>query len=517
MTERRTKRLITAAVWVSFLLVSLLASPIPGINEPHYLSKARHEWDRSWCAGDLFLESYPAHQVFYQVVGWWTLHFDFATVAFFGRLVALGWLASGWTALVSRLQRHDESCSSALLRAPRVVLSAWLFLGLQAVGNLSGEWLVGGIESKVFGYGFVFWSIAAMLDGRPLAAAACGGIAISFHPVVGLWHLAAMVAATALARNARVVIWKTLAEQRSVSFLAVGLLIVTALPGLWPAISMLAGVDPRTTAIANYIQVFYRLKHHLDPMDFGRVNVASYALLLMVWWLVVVRMLRSSPAESPLRWWMRYVLATAMIAAVGFAIGFGPRPATLAPQYEWRAALLKFYPFRMFDLFLPIAVAVIVPQRVKPRAVWLLAVMALSWATLAGGVRPATNRLSDSRRDDWRQVCHWVAGNTPKEALFLTPLEAEAFKWFAQRAEYVNFKDCPQDAANIVEWNRRLRMIANWSAASFSDGVYSAEEMQQLVRLTGARFAITPSRVSYSADLLYQNASYKIFRLPDLD
>jgi hypothetical protein len=518
VTERRIKLLITAAVWISFLLVSFVASPIPGINEPHYLSKARHEWDGSWCAGDLFLESYSAHRVFYLAVGWWTLHFELATVAAVGRLIALGLLAFGWTALVSRLQqRVGGDASSGRFGSLRVVASACLFLGLQAVGNLSGEWLVGGFESKVFGYAFVFWSIAAFLESRLLVTAACCGVAISFHPIVGLWNLVAMAAATALEPNVRAVIWKQLAARRSRSLLAAGLLVVSALPGIWPAVSMLSGVDRRTTALANYIQVFYRLKHHLDPMDFGRWNVASYTLLGAAWFIVIVKLVRSSPSESPLRWWMRYVLATALIAVIGFAIGCGTRPATLTPQYEWRAALLKFYPFRMFDLFLPIAVAVIVPQLIKQRVMWFIAAMSLIWALLAGHVFPAANRLSESKRADWRDVCHWIAANAPADAVFLTPLEAEAFKWFAQRAEYVNFKDCPQDAANIVEWNRRLRTIANWSATSFADETYSAEDIQQLVRLTGVRFAITPSRVVYSADLLYQNGSYKIFRLADLD
>ena len=70
MTERRSKLLVVAAVWLSFLVVSLLSAPIPAVNEPHYLAMARHSWNSSWCANDLFLSSFPAHQVFY-----WTIPF----------------------------------------------------------------------------------------------------------------------------------------------------------------------------------------------------------------------------------------------------------------------------------------------------------------------------------------------------------------------------------------------------------------------------------------------------------
>ncbi|MFG0295345.1 MAG: hypothetical protein ACF8PG_05500 [Maioricimonas sp. JB045] len=54
---------------------SAIDAPIPGVNEPHYLTKARNFYDPAWCAGDLFLESGNAHWVFYVVMGpltqWW--------------------------------------------------------------------------------------------------------------------------------------------------------------------------------------------------------------------------------------------------------------------------------------------------------------------------------------------------------------------------------------------------------------------------------------------------------------
>jgi hypothetical protein len=50
-----------AAVAVSFLVYAAIAAPLPALNEPHYLAKAKHFWNPAWCAGDLFLESANAH------------------------------------------------------------------------------------------------------------------------------------------------------------------------------------------------------------------------------------------------------------------------------------------------------------------------------------------------------------------------------------------------------------------------------------------------------------------------
>ncbi len=509
MTERRSKLLVVAAVWLSFLVVSLISTPIPAVNESHYLAMAKHSWNPSWCADDLFLSSFPAHQVFYWTFGWLTLWFDFATVAFLGRAISLAMVAASWTSLAARLQREDSEPSS-----PRgsVLLSAWLFLGLQAIGNLSGEWLIGGFESKVIAYSLVFWSIAAMLDRRLLTAAACGGAAISFHPIVGLWHLAAMSLAELVRFDIEHSRWRRW-------LVATILLVLVALPGLWPAVEMLRAANARTSVIANYIQVYYRLKHHLDPMDFAVANYVKYGTLALVW-LSLWWWRRRRAASRDDRWWMGYVIAAALFVGIGLVAGFGPRPhsANLLTEPSWRMVVLKFYPFRLFDLLLPIALAILLPSVFRQRWLWLLGGVGLAWAVIATRVMPPPNQLPAGMRADWRDACRWVDANTPANTVFHTPFEAEAFKWFAQRAEYVNFKDCPQDAAGVVEWNRRMQLITKWSEKSFAgDETYSAEELRELVRQTGVRFAITRTRVRYGADLLYSNDSYKILRLPEAD
>lgn len=507
MTERRSKLLVVAAVWLSFLLVSLVSAPIPAVNEPHYLAMARHWWNPSWCTNDLFLSSFPAHQVFYGMFGCLTLWFDFATVAFLGRAISLAMVAASWTTLASRLQRENLEHSS-----PRatVLLSAWLFLGLQAIGNLSGEWLIGGFESKVVAYSLVFWSIAALLDRRLLTAAACGGAAISFHPIIGLWHLAAMCFAELVRFDIEHSRWRRW-------LVATVLLVLVALPGLWPAIELLRASNAGTNVIANYIQVYYRLKHHLNPLDFGVANYARYGALGLAW-LCLLYWRRRRTGSRDVRWWMGYIIAAALFAGMGLVAGWGPQPqpANLLSEPHWRMVVLKFYPFRLFDLLLPVAVAIQLPSLFPQRWLWLLGGVGLAWAVIATRVMPPPNQLPSAMRADWRDACRWVAANSPADTVFHTPFEAEAFKWFAQRAEYVNLKDCPQDAAGIVEWNRRLQFITKWSEKSFKDDeTYSVEELRELVRQTSVGFAITRTRVRYDADLLYSNNTYKILRLPE--
>src|SRR5690606_1654216 len=164
---------------------SLLCRPVPSVNEPHYLAKAKHYWQPQWCAQDFFLESSNPHLVFYQTVGALTNWLSLPQAALVGRTLALVPLAWSWTRLIGRL----SAARGAALG------SGCLFLLLHALGHLSGEWLVGGVESKVFAYALAFAGWASLLERRLLPAAVALGLAISFHPVVGGWCVVATAAA----------------------------------------------------------------------------------------------------------------------------------------------------------------------------------------------------------------------------------------------------------------------------------------------------------------------------------
>ena len=116
----------TLAVFLSFTIGSFARYPVPVPNEPHYLAKAKHYWEPSWCAGDIFLSSSNAHLVFYQTFGLLTRVFSLDTTAVIGRLIGLLVLAAGWTAMAQAVVPG---------RWP-ALWAAWIFMGLSAVGQL---------------------------------------------------------------------------------------------------------------------------------------------------------------------------------------------------------------------------------------------------------------------------------------------------------------------------------------------------------------------------------------------
>ena len=301
-----------------------------------------------------------------------------------------------------------------------------------------------------------------------LPAAAFLGLSASFQPVVGIWCTCATIAGVlvpCLLRSPDVP--RPSAIQLMVAVLLFGM---CALPGLYPAFYMLGGTPADVAAEADRIQVFSRLRHHLDPAVFPIRGYICYAAMLAVW-LVFRRRAMSSYAGEFFHW---YLMGSAAIAAGGLVARF----------VLHSAALLKFYPFRLFDVLLPLAVSVLAVRLFahwssqRPAAQRLgiaVCVAAAAYALLVHPVDRNPTRFKPPVLTDWLDSCRWIAQNAPADATVLTPSYSWGFKWYAGRAEYVNYKDCPQDAANLLEWRRRYQLLRGWEKTRRAGTMSQAE------------------------------------------
>lgn len=502
---------VWAIVFASLLLFSAIRSPAPGVNEPHYLCKAKHYWDQSWCPGDFFLESkksFKAHLVFYQTVGFLTQTFPLAQTAWIGRLAALALLAWGWVRCIGQIVPGRWTS----------VWAMWMFLATAAVGNWSGEWMVGGVEGKIFSYAFGFWAIAACWDGQLKRSALWAGLAVSFHAVVGGWIVicaAITILAMALSKTQNGVSSK--AKPRTVSLgewgLVLTIFVLACLPGIWPALQFLDGGDVQQANIVARIQVFDRIKHHLDPMTFTHARYAAYGLMVVLW---LVTRYRQDWGRAE-RWFAWFAGGSIVIALVGVGLGYGERPIESIDDITWRYRLLKFYPFRLADILVPVVVcatvAGLVGQRLQagsfgkwlgtPREAhlrgWLLFGCAFLFSLAAPAVDRNPSRMTEAQLQDWLDACDWIRNETPNDVVVWTPTNSWAFKWYAQRAEYVSRKDCPQDAEGIIEWDERM-----------DEKLYQAFNSKES-RLDYAIYRIGESNLPIG--LVYSNDHYEIYDL----
>lgn len=515
------------AVWCTFFLYSAVAAPVPAVNEPHYLCKAKHYWQPDWCAPDFFLQSTNAHTVFYATIGSLTQWFTLAQTAWIGRVLAILVLALGWCSLLSLFSQ----CRWFPLHV------GWLFLAFQACGNFSGEWLVGGVEGKVFSYGLLFGALGQIERGRTILAGALTGLAIAFHPVIGLWGLMACAGACFVG-------WVIRKKGEAASLvkpmnpsigcrrvlLASLMLVLFALPGLMPVFSLLMeSVPKQTKSAAAYIQVYYRLAHHLDPMVFLPRAYACYAALLVGWqiaaWLrrrqLSTVLTPSHSADNVARRFDRIVAFAVLFAIAGLIVGWGPRPAEKMAFYFERAQLLKFYPFRLADVLLPMVVSIGIARWIAvrgPVAVRVAGYLVLFAVTLLrANSNVEINKYSGELRTEWIDACRWIDQHLPADALVQSPPNSWAFKWFAGRAEYVAFKDCPQDSVGIVEWNRRLAFLKRWFEVHYDDNFYSADELRDLRAQTKITHILTDHLGPLDLEPVFRNQAFQVYDLTSLD
>jgi hypothetical protein len=411
-------------------------------------------------------------------------------------LTAAAWIGRGVTWLLLAWSWQRLSVSVAPLRLMSILTGGLMLLFIRRF-HMAGEWIVGGVEAKGFSYVLVLLALEAVVRQRWRLAFVLAGGATAFHVLVGGWTGLAIGGAWVLCGR----------DQISLLRLTPALIAAAALAaiGIVPALALSQGVDPATIAEANRIYVFERLSHHLVFHRFGAIAIVRQALLLAAWAVLAWWTCRQDAGLARLD---AVVLGGVAIAAVGILIDQGLVAAANAQGlskegYQALAAtILKYYWFRLSDSLLAVGMAlalgrVLVPGLSKGTAAgsWgTIAAMLAVGANLAqigydrsrqrlpgsivqphptadlqtdrtsregsSVVAAKTRELSAREQFEcWREVCRWVADNTPPDAKFLTPRRQQTFKWYAQRAEVVSWKDVPQDAAGIVGWKQTLSEI----------------------------------------------------------
>ncbi len=171
-----------------------------------------------------------------------------------------------------------------------------------------------------------------------------------------------------------------------------------------------------------------------------------------------------------------------LVAAFGLA--FDVVFSNFAPRFA--AKILRFYWFRWNDVTLPIALALVAvglstgALQFAQHAFWkrtlvqvcsLVAAIAIIWSRhqensnekipvgekLNFVLKSDTPAAQVQQYSDWKRVCDWIKSETKSHELWLTPRRQQSFKWRTSRAELASWKDMPQNAAAVVEWNRRIK------------------------------------------------------------
>jgi hypothetical protein len=221
----------------------------------------------------------------------------------------------------------------------------------------------------------------------------------------------------------------------------------------------------------------------------------------------------------------------------------------LTPRWpDLAAKLLRFYWFRLSDAIVPLMMALLAGRMIfetrRPArfcgvglallAIGLVGMSSYSAARLA--VPPSASNdllgldsgaLRSVQRQvfrDWLAVCRWARTSSGPDEVFLTPRHQQTFKWYAERAEVVNWKDVPQDAASLGEWYGRFQDVFPQRLGHVRVTVQYAK-LRQYRRQFGVRFLIVDRRVVGDHLPLVQvyptaaetNPTYAVYELPSFE
>ncbi len=559
-----TKFGVFVQYFVHLSIVFLCApSLVPGVNESHYLPKAKHAWNNAYGAGgDLFLESHDSHLLATATAGWLAYVLPLAGVAWVGRLAS-------WLLLIYAWLRLTRSVGLTPLIQPLAFLACFLAM---KYGHWAGEWMVGGFEAKSIAYPLVLLGLSSVVENRWRSAWLWLAFAVAWHPVVGGW-----------AGISVGLVWLMkpgLIQRFRSEWPALALATLVGLIGLLPAAMGLGQpLDPSEKVSPAQVHVYYRLAHHLCPQTFApeRHVVAAFNLLALVGatflWIrgqrrsvqVGTRLPeptfneQAAEGDHETSWncqvnvGVRFVLGVGWMSVALSLVGLLIDATLSTRRPDIAASFLRFYWFRWSDIAVPLAWTITFwvafqrgnfafepTGRLRPTELgsYLFGLLFIAICSLFGlharhnleRQHPEADELvvhstgpypiTSDRYLDWLAVCRWIEDNTPADSLWFTPKYQQTFKWHAGRAEVVAWKDVPQDNASVVEWYHRIQRCSPPRDASGQVREWTTEELIELAKeyrfewiLLDRTYQQTPPRLEIMYPINIENRSFAICRI----
>ena len=490
-----------------------------GANEANKLAAARHYFHPDWLANDWYLGLETArYEVFNLIMGPLVSYLGFTPAAILGRLLC-------YTALAAAFSSLGKS-----LRLPWYATALVLVLFMPGQSFVAGEWMAGGVEAKSLAYAALLLAVSTYSRSTLSIGAAWLGGAISLHPLIGAYGGLCLAGATAVTCR-----WR---HERLLTMLPRQWpILLTGLPGIAAILGELQSSTHADPHYATWIYVFFRNPHHLLPEAWD-VPPWKWTAILIAAASSAVFMV-AAPRVGRIRFVAAFVLFALLIFVVGIVSWLVNAPL-----------LLKYYPFRLADTFVPLwfltfSVWLFVRRKgikrvlarwsamvpVGPLAAALLTLAAIFLVRSAVvAVREGYTRFGSFYNAtglgfEAPPMLAWIANNTDRNAVLLVPATESSTYLHAERAVVVTFKHAPHSDSGIVQWFERIKDInggetprsRGFMAISELDQSYSRLQESDVMRLAkkyAATHMLAGLEMKYPFDRLHEIDGWVLYRLP---
>lgn len=451
-------------------------------NEMDVIPYAKAVYTPSFLPNDWYLHTQIAYRYLFSFpLGFLAEKGGLVFALIVGRLISYAFLSVAITRLIFNLKATQNELI--------YLLASLLFFSFFPAGMGAGEWMIGGLETKVFAYGFVLLSLSSALKKEKTWTLIFAALALDFHLLIGIYHLFALLPIFYLQRQKN-------EKTRRKTVENIGLFLFIGSFGIY---GIFQGIidNQETGQEAWKIYVQLRVPFHTLPSVFPSTFWIKLILFSGIQLLIFTQTKREK-----LRFLSSYALFTSLICVVGLLVfSFSD------------IGNLRFYFFRFSDALLPLLTLfassafffekqpVFLPSK---QGLWKL-VLSLSILFMCTPQllhfvqewqKSGTTLLENAGPDP--ALGKWISKHTPQTAVFLIPPDNSFFYIQSERAQFVSWKHFPQDKKSILEWQRRLKLINrgnefhNLNEVQFSYNQLTSEDIRQMAKKETFSYVVMP-------------------------
>ena len=455
---------------------------------------------------------FPSNFLFNFILGFFISKYDAFSVIIFGRLLSYAMICSSYLYLSKVLKmKFFVSAMTYIL---------FLYFFKNGIGD-AGEWIVGGLESKVIAYSFCIFSLALFLKEKYKKGFLFAGIGLSTHLLVGTYHLICLTPLILSKLNKKNMSFKTL-------IFGMFLFSCTAIVGISEIFNSLFSSIPEITQKKGWdIYVNIRVPHHVIP-DFSVQTWLKLSLLTLISILFIKSKSQSKKHIA------QYALSSVIIIIIGLAI------YNLCESHY-----MRYYFFRFSDVMLPLIVLLLLGScnNLMKNVYKFLALIVFTVVAQKNlsefskkesydikFIKQNTN-LSHHKQEGSldQKISNWIIKNTHKKDQFIVPpdnlyfcmkTEREIFiSWWMlpNQLEYKSVKNIPADM--ILWYNRLKKLNLNMDFKSLNEiksnyyklSKNSIKEIQ--LQNKSIKYILMPSTTNLEFPIAIETEKQKLYRI----
>ena len=391
----------------------------------------------------------------------------------------------------------------------RLVSFFVLFIFFRRGMDLAGEWMIGGLDTKVFAYCFALLSLVEVVQKKYTLGWLFAGLSFSFHVLIGGYNVFCLLP---------VIVMQAFYDKKTFIdlFKSSFVFLFSASFGLYASyIHFLEKISPEVSKLGWTIYVEKRVTHHVIP-DFSFKAI----VLLIVFAIVVSYFIKQK--NKPQKFLAIYAVSSIVILVLGLVIyGF------------FDTNYLRYYFFRFCDVMLPLISVLLLVSFINFNSsfnqnLWFKKAMTLSFFVGVLAILIAVNSQvgkdfisakTDAKTCSDREMTNWIKNNTSKNAIFCIPPDNRFFYINAERAILVSYKNSPQAPKDIIEWYDRMKLLNKNADFNTIDDVcknYNNLDNHDatliLERHPEVSYFLVPNTVKLTYSLSYQTSKFSLYR-----